>query len=61
MLIITLMGPETHRHYHLPNPKHCLLMTLLVGLEQHDTRADCSTADEPGQVPHVGGLSNFGK
>lgn len=24
-------------------------------------RADCSTADEPGQVPHVGGLSNFGK
>uniref|UniRef100_A0A0C9RFU6 Dipeptidase n=1 Tax=Fopius arisanus TaxID=64838 RepID=A0A0C9RFU6_9HYME len=24
-------------------------------------RADCSTADEPGQVPHVGGLSRFGK
>ncbi|KAI4480286.1 hypothetical protein M0804_010284 [Polistes exclamans] len=24
-------------------------------------RADCSKADEPGQVPHVGGLSNFGK
>ncbi|XP_012279402.1 dipeptidase 1 [Orussus abietinus] len=23
--------------------------------------ADCSTADEPGQVPHIGGLSNFGK
>ncbi|XP_033223000.1 dipeptidase 1 [Belonocnema kinseyi] len=23
--------------------------------------ADCSTADEPGQVPHTGGLSNFGK
>ncbi|XP_034938112.1 dipeptidase 1 isoform X3 [Chelonus insularis] len=23
--------------------------------------ADCSTTDEPGQVPHVGGLSNFGK
>ncbi|XP_048511025.1 dipeptidase 1 isoform X2 [Athalia rosae] len=23
--------------------------------------ADCSTVDEPGQVPHVGGLSNFGK
>ncbi|XP_011308782.1 dipeptidase 1 [Fopius arisanus] len=23
--------------------------------------ADCSTADEPGQVPHVGGLSRFGK
>lgn len=24
-------------------------------------RADCSTADEPGQVPQIGGLSNFGK
>lgn len=23
--------------------------------------ADCSTADEPGQVPQIGGLSNFGK
>ncbi|XP_047350922.1 dipeptidase 1 isoform X2 [Vespa velutina] len=27
----------------------------------HTPWADCSTADEPGQVPHVGGLSNFGK
>lgn len=24
-------------------------------------RADCSTADEPGQVPQIGGLSSFGK
>jgi len=24
-------------------------------------RADCSTADEPGQVPQIGGLSNFGQ
>ncbi|XP_015191838.1 PREDICTED: dipeptidase 1 [Polistes dominula] len=27
----------------------------------HTPWADCSKADEPGQVPHVGGLSNFGK
>lgn len=24
-------------------------------------RAECSTADEPGQVARIGGLSNFGK
>ncbi|KAI4482946.1 hypothetical protein M0802_013576 [Mischocyttarus mexicanus] len=44
---------------------HCMaIMRTIVTIELLTcwfVRADCSKADEPGQVPHVGGLSNFGK
>lgn len=39
-------------------------MPRIVGIELLTywfVRAECSTADEPGQVARIGGLSNFGK
>ncbi|XP_011055903.1 PREDICTED: dipeptidase 1 isoform X3 [Acromyrmex echinatior] len=36
-------------------------LAVLRMLYELGARADCSTADEPGQVPQIGGLSNFGK
>lgn len=44
---------------------HCTtIMPRIVGIELLTywfVRAECSTADEPGQVARIGGLSNFGK
>lgn len=44
---------------------HCTtIMLRIVAIELLTywfVRAECSTADEPGQVARIGGLSNFGK
>lgn len=44
---------------------HCTtIMPRIVAIELLTywfVRAECSTADEPGQVARIGGLSNFGK
>jgi hypothetical protein len=37
-----------------------LHVLLLVSWLLLSVRADCSIADEPGHLPHIGGLSPFG-
>lgn len=58
--------PELHTRVYIARLQlHCsTIIPWIVAIELLTywfVRAECSTADEPGQVARIGGLSNFGK